>query len=248
MMKQIAELVVKAPKAVSVAEVFGPTIQGEGPDAGKRCFFIRFGGCDFKCSWCDSMHAVDPAQVRQLPKLLPGEITDKLKTLGAGEGDTIVFSGGNPALHDLTVLVSNLHDAGMRVTVETQGTKWKSWMVDADLIVCSPKPPSSGMSHDLEKLDAWITWAKSTNLAIKVVVGDDADYRFAQDIHRRYADVPFYVSVLNPAGSDEGAFDIETILGGYRALCERVMTDVFMQNVVVLPQLHTLAWGAVKGV
>ena len=49
---------------MKVVETFGPTIQGEGPYAGRVCHFVRFGGCDYRCTWCDSMHAVDPGLVR----------------------------------------------------------------------------------------------------------------------------------------------------------------------------------------
>ena len=44
-----------------IAEVFGPTIQGEGALIGEPTVFVRTGGCDYRCAWCDSMHAVDPA-------------------------------------------------------------------------------------------------------------------------------------------------------------------------------------------
>ena len=47
-----------------VIEIFGPTIQGEGSEAGLATHFIRVGGCDYRCSWCDTMYAVDPAAVR----------------------------------------------------------------------------------------------------------------------------------------------------------------------------------------
>ena len=51
-----------------VVEVFGPTVQGEGPYAGRVCHFLRLGGCDYRCSWCDTPYAVDPAQVRKVPR------------------------------------------------------------------------------------------------------------------------------------------------------------------------------------
>ena len=47
-----------------VIEIFGPTIQGEGAEAGLPTHFVRLGGCDYRCSWCDTMYAVDPATVR----------------------------------------------------------------------------------------------------------------------------------------------------------------------------------------
>ena len=50
--------------ALPVVEVFGPTIQGEGELAGVPTAFVRFGGCDYRCSWCDSLFAVLPEDVR----------------------------------------------------------------------------------------------------------------------------------------------------------------------------------------
>src|SRR5947209_8352955 len=51
-------------KTYPVIEIFGPTIQGEGAEAGLATHFLRVGGCDYRCSWCDTMYAVDPAEVR----------------------------------------------------------------------------------------------------------------------------------------------------------------------------------------
>ena len=52
-----------------VVEVFGPTIQGEGELAGVPTAFVRFGGCDYRCTWCDSLHAVLPEDVREAPRM-----------------------------------------------------------------------------------------------------------------------------------------------------------------------------------
>src|SRR4051794_6252753 len=80
-----------------VIEIFGPTIQGEGALAGAPTMFVRFGGCDYRCSWCDSMYAVDPAQVREnAVKMEPQEIIGELlRQLGAarGKGMWVTLSG-----------------------------------------------------------------------------------------------------------------------------------------------------------
>lgn len=82
------------PRRYNIIEIFGPTIQGEGPHAGRPVGFVRFGGCDFRCSWCDSMYAVEPAEVRaNSEKLTADEIVDRLPAC-----DVVVLSGGNPAL------------------------------------------------------------------------------------------------------------------------------------------------------
>jgi len=52
-------------RTIPVLEIFGPVIQGEGPLAGQVSHFVRLGLCDYRCSWCDSMFAVDPAQVKE---------------------------------------------------------------------------------------------------------------------------------------------------------------------------------------
>ncbi len=234
-------------KRYPVVETFGPTIQGEGPDAGRPCLFVRFGGCDYSCSWCDSLHAVTPALVRLADKLTTPEIIKRLTDL-CPPPTTVIFSGGNPALHNLVQLTEALQFRGYRVSVETQGTLWKPWIGQVDQIVVSPKPPSSGMVTDYDKLQAFLNTCPPTRTALKVVVGDDADYGYARDIHLRHPDFEFFVSVLNPAGSDGEAFDIDVILSGYKALCERVAHDPVMHDAKVLPQLHTLAWGSAMGV
>lgn len=237
-----------------VMEVFGPTVQGEGPDAGRPCLFVRFGGCDYRCSWCDSIHAVEPKLVREFAEKLDaptivGRLMELMPATGNPDGMTIVLSGGNPALLRLDDLIDQLHDAGFRVTVETQGTRNPAWLNSVDLVVCSPKPPSSGMVTDFNVLERFIySISDPRKLALKVVVGSEQDYEYARVVHLRYPGPDFFVSVLNPAGSDEAAFDTGQILEGYRQLCERVAADPDMRDARVLPQLHTLAWGAAKGV
>lgn len=230
-----------------IVEIFGPTIQGEGPDAGRPCIFIRTGGCDYQCSWCDSLHAVLPEQVRKAPRLTVDEIVSQVVAL-ASPPITIVLSGGNPALLQLGDLVDALQMRGYRVTLETQATKFKSWINDLDLVVMSPKPPSAKMpfSHDI--LRSFIDWLDpDQRRAMKVVVGDDDDYAFARDLRERYWREDFYVSALNEAGSDADGFSVSSVLDRYRWLCEKVAQDPLMHDVTVLPQLHTLAWGSEQG-
>ena len=71
-------------KKFRIAEIFGPTLQGEGPFVGRPSYFIRFGGCDNRCTWCDSMHAVDPVLVKQLPFMTTSEIITKVLLLPQG--------------------------------------------------------------------------------------------------------------------------------------------------------------------
>src|SRR5436853_7306175 len=101
----------KAPtraKTFPIIEIFGPTIQGEGAEAGLSTHFVRFGGCDYRCSWCDTMYAVDPAVVRATAERLSDDaIVGRLEELG-GAPRWVTLSGGNPALHHLGARVDAL--------------------------------------------------------------------------------------------------------------------------------------------
>lgn len=234
-----------------VVEVFGPTVQGEGPEAGQPCYFVRFGGCDWRCSWCDSMHAVDPRDVRQAPRLSVAEILARLDRLPAGP-ELVVLSGGNPALLDLAELVNELHLGGRNVAVETQGSVWRDWLRHVDRLVVSPKPPSSGMAtvpHD-EQLALFIqelVGAGQDHAVLKVVVFDENDLDWAQDLHARHGELPLYLS----AGTDVGLGEDETLgrlRTRFRWLCEATSARPALRRARVLPQLHVVAWGTAKGV
>jgi len=224
-----------------VVEIFGPVLQGEGRMIGVQTLFVRFGYCDFRCSWCDSLYAVTPEVVQEsAERLTEGAIRERLRALSA-HTPWVTLSGGNPAMHDLGALVAGLHAEGRRVAVETQGTVFRPWLRKCDVVTVSPKPPSSGMVTNYAQLDRFAA-LPSANL--KVVVFDDADYAYAQDIHRRYPAVPFYVQVGNNVGEDDTA----SLLAKLDWLSARALGDAAMADAVVLPQLHVLLYGNKRGV
>lgn len=245
-----------------VAEVFGPTVQGEGALAGLPTYFVRFGGCDFRCSWCDSLHSVLPSHVSKLPRLSAGDILHAIGDLDPGP-EWVTLSGGNPALFDLGPLVDLMDERDLKVMVETQGSEWKDWLGNVDLLTVSPKPPSSGMAtpehlmqlgHFMDKVE--MSYASGADrVALKMVVFDEADYEFARRVARRY-DYPAFVSVgterppLSLPGTEPETIE-ETraqVCDSYRWLAERVASDPLMSHVRVLPQLHVLAFGHQLGV
>lgn len=107
------------------------TIQGEGFYQGYAAYFIRLGGCDVGCVWCDVKESWD-ASVHPLVPI--EEIVKKAK----GSGTQIaVITGGEPAMYDLTELTSSLHAVGIKTNIETSGVypltgKW-------DWVCFSPK-------------------------------------------------------------------------------------------------------------
>lgn len=237
---------------VPVVEVFGPTIQGEGELAGVPTAFVRFGGCDYRCTWCDSLHAVLPDAVREAPRMTAAEIAESLGRLPA-RPEWVTLSGGNPALFELGDLVARLHQDGWRIAVETQGSVWRDWLADVDLLTVSPKPPSSGMlssDHDAESR-RFLGRAIETSgrVVLKIVVFDDQDYDWARGVRESWTGVPFHLS----CGTDPplvGATQAEALREvsvRYRWLCERAAHDPIMIDARILPQLHVLAWGHEKG-
>lgn len=255
-------------KLFPVIEIFGPTIQGEGALAGRVTHFVRFGGCDYRCAWCDSGYAVLPKEVRaNSQKMSTDEITERIVLDLCGQPEWVTLSGGNPALHDLTDLVNRLHELKFKVAVETQGTIWKQWLRNVDQLTVSPKPPSSGMKNSAPNLVGFMDnirneygdWGIPGELCLKIPVFDETDYLFAHATHQLFPEIPFYLSVVTLMGGLDGHFGQgsgdsgapvdtrETLLDRYKWLAERTAGDSAMGDVTVIPQLHALIWGHGRG-
>lgn len=238
-------------KLLSIVEIFGPTIQGEGAEAGVATHFVRLGGCDYRCSWCDTMYAVDPKTVRDTAERLTAEqVVARVSALEGGPAWTSI-SGGNPALFELGDLVDGLHAEGFRVSVETQGSLWKPWLGTVDRLTVSPKPPSSGMAtaahvRQFERFMAAALDVAAERIVLKIVVFDDEDLAWARAVADRYPQAPLYLSAGTPMPAGD---DVREALGErYRWLCERVAVEPSLKEARVLPQLHVVAWKGVAGV
>ncbi|WP_253906578.1 7-carboxy-7-deazaguanine synthase QueE [Chitinophaga sp. SYP-B3965] len=124
------------------------TIQGEGFHQGKAAYFIRLGGCDVGCVWCDVKDSWDADKHPQLA------IADMVQEAAANPGRIAVITGGEPLMHNLDGLTKALHKAGFRNHIETSGSSplSGSW----DWITLSPKkfkaplPESCKQAHELK--------------------------------------------------------------------------------------------------
>lgn len=114
-----------------VNEVFGPTVQGEGRSLGRRCAFLRLGGCNLSCSWCDTPYTWDwtgaaEGGVAHDPRkeLHRRPVDDVVAELLAFDTDLIVISGGEPLGQQerLIPLVAALTGRGKEIEIETNGT------------------------------------------------------------------------------------------------------------------------------
>lgn len=233
---------------IPVMEVFGPTIQGEGMVMGQKTMFVRTAGCDYSCSWCDSSFTWDGTGISTLKQ--PSEIIDELHSIGGQSFSHITISGGNPVLHKgLGEFIDLCHTEGWKVAVETQASFWKDWLLKVDDITLSPKPPSSGMKTDFEKLDPFMERLVDSNASLKIVIFDEIDFKFAEEIHLRYPSFPFFLQTGNDdtTTTDDTSL-VSTLLDRYEWLIEQTVQSPIMNNAKVLPQLHTLVWGNKRGV
>jgi 7-carboxy-7-deazaguanine synthase len=137
------------------------TIQGEGFHSGKAAWFIRLGGCDVGCNWCDSRFSWNP-------DLHPPVDTDSIIEHAVHSGTkSVVVTGGEPLMWNLDYLCSGLKQRGISTFIETSGAydlsgKW-------DWICLSPKknmPPVSNICSQADEL--------------KVIIENKVDFEWAE--------------------------------------------------------------------
>jgi 7-carboxy-7-deazaguanine synthase len=137
---------------IPITEMYVDVLQGEGMTSGTPCSFVRFTGCHRECSWCDSKHTWDPKQMVTTRKS-PEEVYDFLM---AGESRKVIFTGGEPLLHQKKAYFHALldlleTDTEWTYEIETEGfhvpiSRLQSLANDARLQVnCSPKLKNAGM-------------------------------------------------------------------------------------------------------
>jgi 7-carboxy-7-deazaguanine synthase len=238
---------------IPVMEVFGPTIQGEGMVIGRKTMFVRTAGCDYRCSWCDSAFTWDGSEKGRIRMLTPVELFEELLETGGENFDHITISGGNPALIGTAMdeFIDLVHQSGIKIGLETQGSKWQDWFYKVDDLTISPKPPSSKMGTDFFILDTMVQRliSREVNFSLKIVIFDDEDFEFATMVNNRYKalDIPFYLSVGNIDPKEEGSIS-DRLLRSLDWLWDKVMDSPEMNNARPLPQLHTLVWHNKRGV
>lgn len=262
-------------KTIPLVEMFGPTVQGEGSVIGQQTYFMRFGLCDYRCTMCDSLHAVIPQYVKANAKwMTQQEIFESFwEFRGPTTTDWVTFSGGNPAMHDLSYLLGLLRQNKMKVNVETQGTLYRGWLSKVDSLTISPKGPGMGEKHNHEQFMGFINKAHQAqifqqqevalpwwpDLCIKIVIFDQRDLEFATEIFEALSrhdlflssdlSKVFYLSLGNPnppnpdPNGESPTFSIREQLQNYRNLYEDIQNHPILSKVRFLPQWHAFVWG-----
>lgn len=158
------------------------TIQGEGYFQGHAAYFIRLGGCDVGCVWCDVKESWDASMH---PVVSVDKIVERAKASGT---EIVVITGGEPAMYDLTVLTAQLKIAGLRTNIETSGAYelTGTW----DWVCFSPKKFKAPVES---------VFAKANEL--KIVVFNKSDFQWAEDFAKRVT--PACELFLQPEWSKE---------------------------------------------
>ena len=237
---------------IKVSEIFSNTIQGEGPHVGLKTCFLRVSNCDFTCSWCDSSFTWNDKDAKKWDEDELGQYL--VKYCNETGVSNVVLTGGNPCIYDFDKVIDILHEHEITVDVETQGSLMPKWLNKIDLIVFSPKPPSSGMKDVYDNIEQFIRnafWEQE--ICIKIPIFDEDDFKFAEKYYNLVTDmrkcgktVEMYLSVGNTNVTEQGSIQ-ERILLSYEQLINRV-NESNMKRVFILPQVHTLIWGNKQGV
>lgn len=137
------------------------TIQGEGAYQGSAAYFIRLGGCEVGCVWCDVKESWD---VNAHPSV---DISKMVSFVTEAQSPIAVITGGEPAMHDLSELTSQLKNAHVRTHIETSGVyqltgEW-DWICFSPKKFKAPHPSVAPQAHEL-----------------KVVVYNKSDFEWAE--------------------------------------------------------------------
>ena len=138
------------------------TIQGEGFYQGRAAYFIRLGGCDVGCVWCDVKESWDASKHPQV------NIDELVKQVKSTPAELVVVTGGEPLLHNLTTLTNKLQAAGLQTNIETSGSSplSGSW----DWICLSPK-----------KFKAPLPQVVPFANELKIIVFNKTDFKWAEE-------------------------------------------------------------------
>jgi len=135
------------------------TLQGEGYHKGSAAYFIRIGGCDVGCHWCDVKESWDAERHPPTP-------IDQIISNAKKYSDTVVVTGGEPLMWNMNPLCESLHELEIQVHIETSGayTVTGKW----DWFCLSPKKNKLPVDQAYEHADE-----------LKMIIYNKDDFKFA---------------------------------------------------------------------
>ena len=238
-------------ETITISEIFGPTIQGEGPYAGHPSVFVRLGRCNLDCKWCDTPYTwdwkgkngivFDPAV--ELKKMAIEEVIDEIRKNSSGNlNERLIITGGEPLLqrNGLEKLVHEIYeDDEIPIDIETNGTR-PPLFANGVTYVVSPKISSSGVKWNnkwYESLSKLGEKSAEGYAFLKFVVCDEQDIIEINHIVKETIWVPWTVYLM-PEGRTEKELNQNT---------ERVSDLVLKHGYLYSDRLHVRLWGDERG-
>jgi 7-carboxy-7-deazaguanine synthase len=243
---------------LTVNEIFGPTVQGEGPATGRHCLFVRLALCNLRCKWCDTAYTwaftpelaahLDPPRMYDRAEnarmMSVAEVLDGLRAVWDIDTrpTTVVISGGEPLMQaGLDALAAELAARGHAVHIETAGTIVPSaaLMRLVELFVVSPKLAHSGNpeSKRLKALPLTTFAALGHQAVFKFVVTGADDLNEVDGIVAGLAIPPCRVMVM-PEG---------TTVAGLLATGREIADHVTARGWGLSLRTHIMLWSDVRG-
>lgn len=225
----------KEPVYYNISEIFG-SIEGEGKRTGELTTFIRFYGCNLRCSWCDSSYSYTN---NDYTKMTLQEIITKVKEIGYRN---ITITGGEPLIQqDIQILINTLCSDKYYVNIETNGSvdisTFRFVGYNNLFFTMDYKCPSSNMnSHMLLQNYK----ALNKNDVVKFVVAD------TQDLDKAYAFIKDLKYMYNMANTQEVEYPLFYISPVFNKIelkdIVQYMKDKNMEGVRLQVQLHKIIW------
>ncbi|NSW89016.1 radical SAM protein [bacterium] len=212
---------------MKINEIFF-SLQGEGTQVGIPTTFVRLFGCSLRCSWCDSMYAVEGDDYKEV------KVQELIADIEKIKCKNICITGGEP-LHqkeELVFLTNILLEKGYRILLETAGhiRPMDIFKNSNVLISMDCKCPGSGMD---KKTNLSLLKELEAKDQIKFVIKDLKDYEYAKNI------------VLKNFFKAQVIF--QPVYGSnLESLVNMVLKDNL--NIRVVPQIHKIIWGDIRGV
>jgi len=175
---------------LDVQEIF-PTLQGEGPYVGWPAVFLRLGGCNLACEFCDT-------EFENFKEMSLEDVISEIEQKSNEQQKLIVITGGEPLRQNIVPLCTMLVAMGHHVQIETNGTIYRELPEGVD-IICSPKV-TNGKYHPVrEDLLARID-------AFKFIISeDDSAYRDVAEVGQSVHGTPVYVQPMDMHDKEQNA-------------------------------------------
>ena len=155
------------------------SVQGEGSQYGKLALFLRFGECNLRCSYCDTKQAFNQYKLFSLLQI------ESILYKFSSKTNYLIFTGGEPLLHDLSDIIIIAKKYKYKISVETNGTIYKTWLKKIDHVVVSPKQKSEQDDRTIKIADE-----------LKFVIQKKSDFKFIEKF------LPFTPVYLVPVNND----------------------------------------------